>query len=235
MKSSRVLKGLACATLVMSLMVQTATALTTSYHVVVARAAVAYGQSSEPSGVLWAGSRGYDGANGLNGKTIRFYYRRLGSSTWKVFRNTQTEVLSIPGLGNLNGIFRITHRPTRNIQYQTRFLGDGTYNASTSNTWTTYVRPRVWLSRRVIKSKRIIKLRAKVKPRNKGKIVVFKVRRKGEKRWRRLGKARLNSKGYAVLLKKYGSKTKGLRYIKAVIGKSSAYAAARSKTVSVRL
>ena len=43
MKSSRVLKSLACAMLVMSLMVQTATALTTSYHVFVARTAVAYG------------------------------------------------------------------------------------------------------------------------------------------------------------------------------------------------
>jgi len=234
MKSSRVLKGLACAMLVMSLMVQTATALTTSYHVVVARAAVAYGQSSEPSGVLWAGSSGYDGANGLNGKPVWFYYRRLGSSTWTKFTTTQTEGFSFAGI-TINGIFGLTHRPTRNIQYQTRFLGDGTYSASTSNTWTTYVRPKVWLSRRVIKSKRIIRLRARVKPRNRGKIVVFKVRKKGEKRWRRLGKARLNSKGYALLIKKYGSKTKGLRYIKAVIGKSSAYAAARSKTVGVRL
>ncbi len=237
MKSSRLVKSVACAVLVMSLMVQTATAKTTTYLDFDARRAVTYGQDSEPAGELWAGSSQYNYTNGLNDQRVSFYYRRLGSSTWKgPFMNATTFSLTIPGIGVYNGFFMITHRPTRNLQYLVTFFGDGReYVASISNIWTTYVRPKVWLSKRVIKSKRIIRLRARVKPRNKGKVVVFKVRRKGEKRWRRLGKARLNSKGYAVLIKTYGPRTKGVRYIKAVIGKSSAYAAARSKTVGVRL
>lgn len=183
-----------------------------------------FGESDGLLGALYNGT--YDGTNGINGKYVRIYRHYAGQS-WQYISRPTTATLE--GLGN--GLFIVYNRPSRNVIYQARFLGDGSYDASNSRSIRTIVRVQISATGRKYGS--YYKLSGQVRPSKAGRIVYIKMKRKGGS-WRTAARKRLNSRSRYSYKYNYGRS--GTYYIRVYypgdVNNGSKYSSTKRFTVN---